>query len=662
MSGGIWNRLVDVFGSGYEARTMNKMISEVWENNNRYKTEPSGRPLADLDIDDLDRDGDRSERLTYSETVGYKLFMEVLMAAKARKNGDKSMEDMAKANFSKVWDWAQKNLRRDSIARTYDPILDTYKEVPERKKDSLLAWRYIPGAGVMSHPGLSPDGIHVDGLDAATDGDLFTVAALRLAAVMWPEDSGYLESAKEMAADIHAKYVVNIEGEPYLLAGDEFSQISGINPSYSFEAIYDMLAELDPKNAEDWVRIKGTSMKAAIVGADSDLMAGGAARFGGSKYDFEMRPVRGTSNMPPNWLSYDGDKFRNNAWFDANDWICGWDGLRTLWMKASYFLYDGNEAARRYLTDSTGGKSDFGPYGFLKSHFDRNGKLPSGFGIDGSHVGKELSAQNLTEPTAFSLGIYLGYFYAAGDKRIARHMLDSLASIYNPKSSGGEIKIGEGTFSKVDSKESMDYFGDYWAWFGLAMASGVLETAFDMYKEWRVQNGLQRVVPAVFNADYFKSKTEPRVFKFSKSLASNNEWLSPFDGCSNRLLGGYSCRGRAKNWYVGGIGIGILSEDRYALSKKYDGIFIDAEGKSGIIKIEIFSLQGKYTYEVPASNASKLYVPFGSFREEVNHTPSGEHFLKRERYIKKIQVIGIGDRSDGPVDFVLKDISVVKNR
>lgn len=646
-----------------ELDRINSMMVESWEHNNLYMTEDSGRPLAEPDTTDIDEDGNTDERLTVSETVGYKLFMEVLMAAKARSSSNGQIERAAHQNFERVWRWAKKNLQRRAI-EPFAGKNPRLPEIPENKRDALLAWRYAPGTGVIYYKEKRADGVYVGGLDGAPDGDLFTVAALRFAAMLWPERMEYLDAAKDMAKDIYAKYVVDIEGEPYLLAGDGFGEIHGINPSYSFEAIYDMMEELDPPHAAEWQRIKRTSMKAAIAGADSTLMAGGSLNPSGKVVHFESRQISGSSNMPPNWLTFNGQKFQDNEWFDSIDWICGWDGLRTLWMKAAYFLYDGNETARHYLQDKTGTKKDFGPYGFLRNYFSKNGRFPSGFGMDGSSTGPELLAQNLVDPNPFSLGIYLGYFYAAGDKDLASKMLEGLANFYHPKKGSGEIPVGEGTFARVRNKRELNYFGDYWAWFGLAMASGSVEDVFGRYKDWRAKNGLRATILAPIEPAYFEEAKVPATFKNGQKLSGLSDWISPFDGCKKRILGGYLCRGKARDWYLGGVGFGINSGLESRISGDYKGILLDVDGRQGRVKVELHVVShpqdATYIYQTLASNASPVYIPFDEFREEIGHQPNGKKFKRENGIIYKIQLIGLGTESDSYVDFAIKNVQLIE--
>ncbi|MBN1283411.1 MAG: hypothetical protein JXA24_06545 [Proteobacteria bacterium] len=643
-----------------ELDEMDCMLREAWEHNALHMNEVSGRPLAHADGDDLDGDGNRGERITVSETVGYKLFMELLMATMARTSGDAELETRAMENFDRAWGWAERNMQRSALASAYDPVAGALVPIPEGKRDSLLAWRYVPGAGVIHHAKNRSDGIFIDGLDGAPDGDLFTAASLRLAAVLWPERQDYLAAAEDIAVDIRAKYVAEIGGEPYLLGGDEFVRISGINPSYSFEAVYDMMGELDPSHAADWQRLKQSSMKAAVAGADSTLSAGGPYMSNGRTIGFRARRIEGSSNMPPNWLTYDGSGFGDNEWFDPIDWISGWDGLRTLWMKAAYFLYDGNEAARRYLQDDAGTKEDFGPYGFLKNHLLKHGRLPAGFGIDGSSSGPELSVMNLTEPNAFSLGIYLGFFYAAGDIEAASRMLGGLVDSYHTQQVPGPIGIGEGTFAEVRTEGDLDYFGDCWAWFGMAMARGAVEDLFGLYREWRAENVMPPASPAPLLPSYFEVKPGGMEFARGMDLMKSNMWISAFDGCSRKLFGGYACEGRAKEWYLGGVGIGLGRNPAWGIEREYDGLFIDAPGAQGRVKIELHTDRRIYVHEASASNAASMYVPFTAFREEIDYAPKGRSFDPKVDRVGKIQVIGLGATADGEVEFVLKEIRAVK--
>lgn len=466
---------------------LDKMLYEVWLHNNKYMLEVGGRPLAGKDDNDIDGDGNRTEYLTVSETIGYKLFREVLMGIHAIKRRDKRLVNLAAQKFGAVFRWANLNLRRDHIEAVYAIDEKRWISVPEKKRDSLLAWRWTPTidgsrGGIIRSPKFrDSDHVWIDGMDGAPDGDLFTIAALYMASMIWtdmPSSMDYRQAATEMARDVRKKYLQKIGDKWHLLAGDEFFHVNGINPSYGFEAIYDILADLDPPGKDVWREVKCTSMQAAVVGADSTL------------HKLDGTRVQGKVGVPPNWLTFDGTSYKDMPWFDNKDWFMGWDGIRTLWLKAAYYLYNQNEYARRYLTDHTGTVGDYGPFAFLKREYNRRGLLQLGYGIDGTKSDRTMLEDGTTFESPCSYGIYLGYFYAAGDEDMTMAMINKLKNAYRAGTIGEEIGPLEGTFSNGAQVEPDNYFSDYWAWFGIAMALGLTQDFFDIYKARRTGKNL----------------------------------------------------------------------------------------------------------------------------------------------------------------------------
>ncbi len=234
-------------------------------------------------------------------------------------------------------------------------------------------------------------------------------------------------------------------------------------------------------------------------------------------------------------------------------------------------------------------------------------------------------------------------------------MLEGLTARYHPKSGKGAVAIGEGTFAKVGTAAELDYFGDYWAWFGMAMAAGMVEEAFARYQRWRTENGMAATVVMPCNPDALKAERVKPVFKRTLNLMQQNEWISPFDRCSWNH-DGYLCKGRAKDWYVGGVGIGIGGSNAWGMERRYDGIFVDVDGLQGRVKLELHTSHGLFTFETPAAGARELFVPFTEFRKEIDHQPKGKPFDPKKMQVGKFQVIALGATADGPVDFRINRI------
>jgi|GEM_PF-5932018 len=519
---------------GKSSEKAEEMLTQLLEHNNLTMVDnKTGRPLAGIDGPyryqgpDIDGDGDITEFLTFSETVGYKLFAEAVMGAHARRTGNKALEDKCYRNFERVWNWAFENMVRRNIGKVYDYGKKEWVPVPEGKRDSLLAWRYIDtidesgrGGIIYYKRGREGDGRWIDGIDGAPDGDQFTAVALYIASKLWADRTqkhAYLENARNIVCDMRLKYIKNIGGRNYLMGGDEFHAVNGLNPSYSFEAAYEnIFPELDPEGKAVWRSLIQTSYYAAVNGADCTM------------HTSLNEAVTGSVNLPPNWISVSDDhSFSDMPWANDLDWISGWDGMRTLAMKAWHSeVNPESELARRYLTDNTGTVEDFGPYSFIKRTFKNEGKIQVGFGIDGSTRHVDVLQDSADFQNVFAWGVHLAYFSSAGDGEMAEAMFGKIAEHYVGDLNGnGVIEDCEGTFyagkeellnaarqnqnrldrngnpmtdnepiitpgvevdGSVFGKEGKviiakyDYFGSYWAWFGLATATGWIGDALTM--------------------------------------------------------------------------------------------------------------------------------------------------------------------------------------
>ncbi len=132
----------------------------------------------------------------------------------------------------------------------FDRILDWTRRTLARSGDTLLAWRYRPGAAVP-----------VDDPNNATDGDLCIAWALLRAARAWREPA-YRDAAASIASDMLG--VLHREAGPYgvLLPGAvgfEEPEAITINPSYLVFPAFRALAAAFP--GQGWERITADGLK-----------------------------------------------------------------------------------------------------------------------------------------------------------------------------------------------------------------------------------------------------------------------------------------------------------------------------------------------------------------------------------------------------------------
>jgi len=515
---------------GPSSKKADKMLEQIMEHYNLINVnKKTGQPYAVIDgpyrFQGPDIDGDGKivdDWVTFSETVGYKLFSEVILGIHARKIKNKKLEEKCYKNFERTWNWTYENLMRKNIKEVYN--CNSQKWIPGNKMDSLLAWRYITSLGgrkggvIHDHQTRAEDNRWIDGWDVAPDGDQFTAVALYMASKLWPDRAQkypYYENAKNIVHDLRIKCIKNIGGKNYLLSGDTAKYVNGINPSYSFEAAYEnIFPELDPEGAQVWKSIIQTSYDVAVKGADSTF------------HTSLKEEITGVKNLPPNWVSVKEDHtFTDMPWSNDIDWLFGWDAMRTLAMKTWHLeVNPNNESAIRYFTDKTGTTKDFGPLAFLANTYKAEGKLQLGYGLDGSTNHTDLLIEGANTENAFSLGIHMAYFSEAGEKEIMLDMFNKLETLYvGDRNGNGKIEAFEASFwtdkaeyfkllkqgqgkRKINGKiidikefihspiieasgkefghegtviiEKNQYFRSDWAWFGLATANGWVADAF----------------------------------------------------------------------------------------------------------------------------------------------------------------------------------------
>ena len=145
---------------------INSILQQSWDYYKRSFIAQDGRPLGEVDLDDVDLDSDTAERLTDSEKISYVL-------KRARMMDDKE-------TFDRVWTWTKNNVQRHSIAKAFDPKSKTWKTIPTLKRDHLFAWRYCPGLGEKAGGVL----VYSD-FDPASDADQDIAAELWAAHRKW---------------------------------------------------------------------------------------------------------------------------------------------------------------------------------------------------------------------------------------------------------------------------------------------------------------------------------------------------------------------------------------------------------------------------------------------------------------------------------------------
>jgi len=410
------------------------VLSRSWEHYKKVMIDKDGRPLADPDDGDIDGDKDTKERVTVSEAVSYVLLRAVWMKDKEA--------------FDKTWNWAEKNMQRKNLKAIY--YWNKQKWVESPKKDHLFAWRYVPTLkgreGGVIHYDWMGESVWRGGLEGASDADLDIAASLVFASRLW-NNTSYSEKAKTIINDIWEKYVNKVGDHYYIYGGDQFKTMGEVNPSYMRPSYYRMFAEVDPSHP--WQKLNQSSYRVVIESGDISL------------HDEKGKAYAGRVNLPPNWIDIqpngtftDSDIFANQG-----GQLFGWDAFRTLFWVAEDYAWFARPEARRYLTDNSCSKKDFGPYCFLNRELTRNGKVMAGYSHDGTAVAPSGWWSKSLNKEQFAMnGAYLAYFYFAGNKKAAKTIYNNLQSTYHQEGYWGD--------------EPNNYYGQNWAWFGLALISG----------------------------------------------------------------------------------------------------------------------------------------------------------------------------------------------
>jgi endoglucanase len=396
-----------------------------------------GRPLGDSDVNDLDQDGNREEKNTYSEGVSYVLLRAGLM-------NDKT-------TFDNAWTWTKNNLQRKSIKKVYNPDSKAWEPMATSKRDHLFAWRYHPGVGN------APGGVlSFYDFDPAADADQDIAAALLLAHKKWGGGGkiNYLSDARAILDDIWNKETHVIAGKRVLLGGDTQiytkdpftgEQTYGINPSYLRPTYYSKLfAEADPEH--DWPSMVAPAYELIEQASDATM------------HNEAKEPVQGSVNFVPDWIAVDKHfAVRDHGWriddhAGRNDYYAGGDAYRTLfWMGVQAQIDPQDTTAQKYFSDRSGTKADFGPYTFLKNQLDTHGTIYSGYAIDGS-IHWETEALH-------TLSAYMYYFTVAADKTSTEKIFKKIMDTYHPEGFWG---INGGA-----------YYAQNWIWLVLfSMAKG----------------------------------------------------------------------------------------------------------------------------------------------------------------------------------------------
>ncbi len=304
---------------------------------------------------------------------------------------------------------------------TFDGAWKWTRENLSHTSDHLFSWVW----------GQQPNGAYgvlvaQGGNNTATDADQTIAAALVFAYARW-QDPVYLEQARAIVGDIWDKEVVVVRGVPYLAANSiektSLREWAVINPSYLSPAFYKIFAGIDP--AHPWEKLADSSYVLL-----KKSMAASLDR-------------RTSAELPPNWVQIHKTTGEITAIAGINtDTNFGFDAMRVPFYIALDWQWFGDERAKEVLDEMS----------HLTLEWKKNGALASVYAHDGSVVAP-------AEAAALYGGV-IGHFMSADEAEAKKIYEEKLLYLYNP---------GRNTW-----KETLSYYDDNWAWFGIALYNRLL--------------------------------------------------------------------------------------------------------------------------------------------------------------------------------------------
>lgn len=290
-----------------------------------------------------------------------------------------------------------------------------------QRPDKLFSWRYgeLPNGefGILTAEG---------GNNTASDGDVDIALALIMAYSRWQEPE-YLSDAQEIINSIWEKEVVLVNGRPVLAANDLEKASPNpeilVNPSYFAPYAFKAFANIDTKHP--WQKLADNSYEVIAQASSTPL-------------DQET-----SANIPPNWVNMNrstGAIRPVPAPSLTTDY--GFDAMRTSWRLALDYQWNKDERAKSLLES----------FGYLGKEWSSDQRLVAEY----FHNGVEKVNYESIAMYGGSMG-----FYAVARPEQAKAIYESkLLSLYDG--------------DKRAWRETLSYYDDNWAWFGLALYKDAL--------------------------------------------------------------------------------------------------------------------------------------------------------------------------------------------
>lgn len=307
---------------------------------------------------------------------------------------------------------------------TFDSSWSWTKDNLQHKTgDKLFAWLFgkVPGT-TNTYSVLTAQG----GNTTASDADTDIALSLVFAYSRWQQQS-YLGDARVIISDIWNNDVVVVNGTPYMSA-DNLEKSSAdpniaIDVSYLNPAAYRIFAQVDPTHP--WNQLVNSSY--ALLG-----------RSIGSPIDKSK-----SAGLPPDWIAMNRSTGSLSApEGGSNTTNFGFDALRVPWRIELDSIWFNDPRASATLKSLS----------FLDTAWKTNGQLAGTYAHDGSVVAAAES------PSMY--GGTIGYFMNSDPAAASDIYQQKLAVLYDPGKNGW--------------KDTLSYYDDNWAWFGIALYNGLL--------------------------------------------------------------------------------------------------------------------------------------------------------------------------------------------
>lgn len=297
--------------------------------------------------------------------------------------------------FNTSWHWSVDNLKRPT--------------------DSLPAWLWGERSdgtyGILTDQG---------GTNTASDADTDMALSLVFASDRWNQ-STYGPAAKKMIADIWARDVVTITGQPVLTADNQEmldpNQVL-VNPSYFAPYAYVIFAKLDP--AHNWLGLRSNMYRIISQASLSPL----------------DQPT--SDGLPPDWIVINrkSGAIRPSTTTGQTSQY-SYDAMRLPFRLSLDYLWNNNSSARSLLKQ----------YGYLATLWQTSGKIVSAY----SHQGTALNQVESPSVYAGSIGYFLVVNPSLGEQIYQNKLLPE----YNSTTKSWQTALG--------------YYDQNWIWFALAL-------------------------------------------------------------------------------------------------------------------------------------------------------------------------------------------------